>query len=130
MLGNIKLHITHIAGSRMIVSVIDGLSRGSLTEGFIGHFLSQGLVGCVPLHLSPLQQSPTLLQWLRTWIPFCSIEPLAPEEWFTQGHGLAVTGVISPSSNWHPQLSKHSWLLWDLAPAAAPSVLRSLVPPV
>jgi len=124
MLGCVKLHLTHIAGTRMIQSGVDGLSRGSFTEGFVGHPSIQGLASCVPLHLSPTQRSSGLLPWLHQWIPFRGVEPLTPEQWFTLGHGLQETAPFMDA--WQPQETRNRWFLWDLAPAAAPTAVEEL----
>jgi len=102
MLGCVKLHLTHITGTRMIQSGIDGLSRGSFIEGYMGHPSVQGLASCVPLHLSPSQRSPQLLPWLCQWIPFRGVSPLTPEQWFPRRHGLEnATPPSAPDSGNH-----------------------------
>jgi len=126
MLGCVKLHLTHVAGTRMIQSGIDGLLRGSFTEDFLGHPSVQGLASCVPLHLTPTQRSPTLLAWLQQWIPFQGVNPLTPEQWFTLGHGLADPDPPRSTGFWQPQESHHRWFFWDLAPAPAPTAMKEL----
>ena len=41
-----------------------------------------------PLHLSAHDRSPSLIQWIKSWIPVDEITLLKPEDWFTLGHGL------------------------------------------
>jgi hypothetical protein len=68
MAGSLRLHVTHIAGSRMIASGVDGLSRGNVTEGLMLQPSVATFASFVPLHLSALTRSPSLLAWLRSWI--------------------------------------------------------------
>jgi hypothetical protein len=126
MLGCVKLNLTHIAGTRMILSGIDGLLRGSFIKGYMGHLSVQGLASCVPLHLSPSQRSPQLLPWLCQWIPFRGVSPLTPEQLFTLGRGLEDASPPSTEDVWELQESCHRWFLWDLAPATAPVILEEL----
>ena len=62
--GNFLLHIYHIAGTRMIASGIDGLSRGELHVSS----LETTVQTIMPLHLSPIDRSPLLREWLCEWL--------------------------------------------------------------
>jgi hypothetical protein len=126
MVGGLRLHVVHIAGTRMIASGVDGLSRGNLTEGLLLQPTPTSFCSFVPLHLSAIQRSPALLHWLRSWVPFRSISPLSPEDWFTQGHGLTGQGRSLPGGGWEPELSPHRWYLWDPPPAAAGAAVEEL----
>lgn len=58
MQGQLKLHVIHVAGSRMIAQGTDGLSHGDFTMGVMsGH----PILSFVPLHLDALDRSPALL---------------------------------------------------------------------
>jgi hypothetical protein len=105
---SLKLHLIHVAGTRMIQQGTDGLSRGLHTDGV---FAQQPMLWHIPLHLSALDRCPLLLTWIRTWSPCPHISPLQPEEWFTTGHG---------------QNSPPTWFLWAPAPAAARHALMEL----
>jgi len=126
MTGGLRLHMSHIAGTRMIASGIDGLSRGNTTEGLMLQPSVSAFSAFVPLHLSPIQRSPALLSWLRSWIPFRGILPLSPSDWYIQGHGLTGEGFSDGAGGWDPELSPHRWFLWDLAPAAAGAAMEEL----
>ena len=76
------LHVIHVAGSRMIASGIDGLSRGDTTEGILA---GENVLSFVPLHLSAAERCPKLLEWIKTWYNV-DHEVLTPEGWFTTGH--------------------------------------------
>jgi hypothetical protein len=126
MSGTLRLHVTHIAGSRMIVSGVDGLSRGNVTEGLMLQPSVATFGGFIPLHLSALARSPALLAWLRSWVPYRGITPLTPAEWFTKGHGLTGAGEQLEGGGWDPELSPHVWFCWDPAPAAAGAAVAEL----
>ena len=126
MAGGLRLHMSHIAGTRMIASGVDGLSRGNLSEGLLLQPSPSAFSSFVPLHLSALARSPSLLTWLRAWIPYRGISPLSPTDWYIQGHGLSGKGRALPDGGWDPELSSHKWFLWDPAPAAAGAAVEEL----
>lgn len=83
------LHVIHVAGTRMKVAGIDGLSRGDLLEGMMRS-------GQDPLHFLPISQSaadrsPKVLDWIGSWwkgtdgAPWCGAElrHLCPNDWFS-----------------------------------------------
>jgi hypothetical protein len=39
------------------------------------------MLSFIPLHLSALERSPPLLEWIKSWAG-PSVEALAPEDWF------------------------------------------------
>jgi hypothetical protein len=122
MAGRIKLHVIHVAGSRMIAQGTDGLSRGNYASGVMsGAFM----LSFVPLHLSALDRLPQLLLWIRSWCPDSNIVPLTPEEWFWEGHGLTFD-THDCSAPWRPCPSDRSVYLWTPAPAAASVVVDEL----
>jgi len=126
MTSGLQLHVSHTAGTRMIASGIDGLSRGNASEGLMLQPSATAFGSFVPLHLSAIQCSPDLLPWLRSWIPFRGITPLSPTDWFVQGHGLTGRGTATLAGGWDPELSPHRWFLWDPAPAAAGAAVEEL----
>ena len=58
--GDIRLHVIHIAGTRMIECGIDGLSRGLMNKGVM-----QGR-SLLELQKTALEQSPKLLEWVQS----------------------------------------------------------------
>jgi hypothetical protein len=79
----------------------------------------------IPLHLSALDRSPSLLPWIQSWCPVSDILPLYPSGWFIQGHGL--TGrYITVDGIGYPQLSDQTWYLWTPPPAACRQALEQL----
>ena len=57
--------VSHVAGKRMITQGADGLSRGALNEGVMN---GEDLMTFLPFHLSALQRSIKLLEWMNSWI--------------------------------------------------------------
>ena len=97
LVGNFRLHLIHIAGTRMIAQGTDALSRG---ERHLGQLLSP-LENIVPLHLTAIQRSSLLLPWIKSWAGD-TIIVASPEDWFSRAHTE----------------TDHTWV-WDLPPAAA-----------
>jgi hypothetical protein len=121
-MASLRLHIIHVAGTRMIQQGTDGLSRGLMTDGV---FAADPMKLHLPLHLTPYDRHPPLLQWVQSWCPDSSVLPLSPEEWYTTGHGLAP-GVAGPSGTYFPLLHPGRWFLWSPPPAAARAALEEL----
>lgn len=73
MIAGIKLHLIHVAGTRMIFQGSDGLSRGNLSEGVMR---SEEMTSFIPLHLSGLKRSGILKAWIASWFGFKDTVPL------------------------------------------------------
>ena len=118
---SLALHVIHVAGTRMIQQGTDGLSRGLLTDRV---FANQPMSFHIPLHLSALDRSPSLLPWIRSWCPDSHISALTPEGWYLEGHGIQnyapIYGIIQPVP------SPVSWYLWMPPPAACRHALGEL----
>lgn len=113
MSGQVRLHAIHVAGSRMIAQGTDGLSWGVYAEGVM---TGVPMLSYIPLRLDALSRMPQLLPWVHTWSP-AAIQPLTPEGWFTEGHGLDCRPTTDNS--WRPRPSNQRCFLWTPAPAAA-----------
>ena len=111
---NFTLRIVHIAGTRMIQIGVDGLSRGEMQLGA----LEDKIFNQIPLHLSPMERSPSLQNWLASWLGTedDAFSVAAPTDWF---HAAQQAGETSL-----PQITK-TWV-WDLPPAAAIHALEEL----
>lgn len=60
-----RIQVIRVAGSQMISQGSDGLSRGLLTEGVMR---GNSMLSFVPLHLSALDTSNTVIPWLKLWM--------------------------------------------------------------
>jgi len=100
------LHVTHVAGRRMIAQGTDGLSRGQMSDGAMG---GADFLTFVPLHLSAVDRQPEpLMEWVESWFGSCGdFTWLRPEHWFTQGQHMGRC-------------------VWTPAPAAAEAALEQL----
>jgi hypothetical protein len=99
MKGDFTLHVYHVAGTRMIESGIDGLSRGDKLEG-VG--LGKTLKTFVPIHLSAVERSSGILDWIETWWDkdeMGDLKYMKPIDWFADS-------------------MKGGNFFWDIAPAA------------
>ena len=83
------------------------------------------MLNFVPLHMSALERSEGLLQWVRGWSGQSSLSPLVPEEWFDWGHGLKG-GEKNADGVWIPKESGEKWFLWAPPPAAADVVVDEM----
>ena len=82
----LRIHLVHVAGTRMIEQGTDSLSRGSMFEGVMK---TGDMLSWVPLHLSALTVQPNLMDWLRSWFitPF-TLQPLTPYDWYLKGQDI------------------------------------------
>lgn len=78
--GEFKLHVIHVPGTRMIECGVDGASRSDLSTGVMR---GTPMLEYVPLHLSALERSDSLLDYIKSWLPpHLLVKSLSPEEWF------------------------------------------------
>jgi len=121
---NLLIHVIHVSGKRMISQGTDGCSRGSLMEGVMaGH----DMLSYVDLDKSAIERSPTLLDWIRKWTDQSALEPLTPEGWFEEGHGI-VGGDYDKHGVWIPAHEpKGKMHLWAPPPAVADAALEELL---
>ena len=104
--GEFTLHVYHVAGTRMIASGIDGLSRGDKTEG-----ISRGIsvLNFVPIHQSPIERSNAIVGWIDSWWDdsLGKLHRMTPEDWFS----LSM---------------KKGNFLWDVPPGAGEVAVEQL----
>ena len=84
LFGFKKLHILHVSGTRMIAQGTDGVSRGFLGGGIMS---GEATTSFIPIHLSALQRSPSLIKWIRSWLCKDAIS-LSEMDWFDVGHDI------------------------------------------
>lgn len=122
MQWNLKLHVIHVAGTRMTAQGTDGLSRGDFTMGVMS---SASMLQFVPLHQCAMTRHPPILEWITSWTQLPTLLPLTPEQWYTLGHGLDG-GTYSQEHFWVPGLSSQTIFLWAPPPAAAYAAVDEL----
>ena len=83
MNGEFTLHVYHVAGTRMIASGIDGLSRGDKSEGIAK---GDSIINFIPIHQSPLERSKGLSDWVKSWWDdsLGKLHLMTPEDWFSK----------------------------------------------
>ena len=119
--ANFKIHVVHVAGTRMIEQGTDGLSRGMVYEGLLG--ARYNFLNYLPLNKSSISRSPKVLDWIRSWAPFYS-EVLEPEGWFELGHDIC-SWEKSEEEIWRPIIGGGCWI-WDPPPVAAYKVAEQI----
>jgi hypothetical protein len=105
---NFDLYVYHIAGTRMIESGIDGLSRGDKSEGFAK---GESILTHIPIHLKPTERSEMLRPWLEESI--WDSKALGPLHW------------MSPE-DWFDDLLKEGNFVWDVPPSAGETAVEQL----
>jgi hypothetical protein len=120
----IIVHLIHVSGKRMIAQGTDGCSRGVLMEGVMaGH----DMLSFVDLAKTATERSPDLLEWIRSWTMQDQLEPLTPEQWFVEGHGISG-GHLDSHGVWTPDHEGPGNIhLWAPQPAVADAVLEELL---
>ena len=116
-----KVHMVHVAGTRMIAQGSDGLSRGNLTEGVMR---GSSMKEFIPINKSALDRSPGLQAWLESWIQGGSF--LTPEQWFTLGHEIREEEVEHNSEGMSLPVTRPGTFIWSPPPAAARAALEEL----
>jgi len=125
--GGFKVHVIHIAGSRMIAQGTDGLSRGDIGEGVMS---GQSMLEFVPINKSCLDRSPLLRDWILSWLMPLSkachhdITFLSIKDWFHFGHDI-VGGQSNPENLWLP-IYKSGIHVWTPPPAAGQHCIEQL----
>ena len=119
----IKINVFHIAGTRMIAQGTDGVSRGFLGQGVMD---GMAMSMFVPIHLSPVERSPTnLVPWIRGWAGKGAIL-LDEMGWFQEGHDVegwkeGLDGIPRPIL-----ASTRKAFIWAPAPMAAEVALAEM----
>jgi hypothetical protein len=108
MEGNLFIHLVHVAGTRMIWSGIDGLSRGDHNAGVMA---GESMLSFVPISQSAAERSSSLLPWVRSWA--------APKDQSKK------VKILSPTEWCDPHPSKGTYV-WMPPPAAAATAIEWL----
>jgi hypothetical protein len=106
MRGDLILHMTHVAGTRVVEEGADGESRGDLSTGAMA---GTPVVDYVPLHRDAVSLEPGVKQWLeKSWdTNRGELSFLTPNDWFTHG--------VTPKN-----------CVWTPAPAAADAAAEQM----
>jgi hypothetical protein len=118
-----KIHIFHIAGTRMIAQGTDGVSRGFLGQGVMD---GEAMSAFVPIHLSALEHLPqNLAPWIREWAGKDTII-LSEKGWFEEG--LDLEGwIVDPEGFSQPVISREGkTFIWASAPMAPDVALAEM----
>jgi hypothetical protein len=119
---DVKIHIFHVAGTRMIAQGTDGVSRGYLGQGVMA---GETMVAHVPIHLSAVDRSPNLVPWIRSW---CGEKIILLDErgWFETGHDIEGWKVGCDKFE-RPVLSKgRRTYIWAPPPIASEVMMEEL----
>ena len=121
-----RIILSHVAGTRMQEQGTDGLSRGNLSTGVMN---GKAMLDFVPIHLSALERSSNLLEWLKSW---CGedLESLSPSDWFSRGHDhdgtfSSPSAFVGEEKITSPNL-KPGLLLWSPPPCIADVAIEEL----
>jgi hypothetical protein len=116
----IMVTVSHVSGKRMIAEGADGLSRGLLNEGVMA---GESIISFVPFHLSAVDRSPGIHDWVKSWADE-EVILLKPEDWFERGHDL-IGGEERADKFWIPKFQRGCYL-WVPPPAAANVALEEI----
>jgi hypothetical protein len=74
-----KIHVIHIARTRMISQGTDGLSQGDMSTGVMG---GADMLTFIPLALTVVERQPELMEWVESWWGTGNTSLLTPEGWY------------------------------------------------
>ena len=120
--SDVKIHIFHVAGTRMIAQGTDGVSRGYLGQGVMA---GETMVAHIPIHMSSISRAPNLVPWIRSW---CGEDAILLDEngWFESGHGIEGWDMGKDGFE-RPRLAKRrNTYVWAPPPIAAEVALAEL----
>ena len=98
MTYGMTIHVIHMSGCRMIAQGTGYCSRGSLMEGVMS---GQDMLMFVDLSRTGAERHPPLLSWVCSWTDLPKLEPLTPEGWFRERHGIRG-GQLDMRKVWMP----------------------------
>jgi hypothetical protein len=87
-----KIHVIHIAGTRMIRQGTDGFSGGDMLTGVMG---GADTLTFIPLSLTAFERHPELVEWVDSWWGTGKTSWLTPKGWYA-GSGQIGTYVWCP----------------------------------
>jgi hypothetical protein len=117
----IKLHIFHVAGTRMIAQGTDDVSRGYLANGVLA---GDAMSSYIPIHLSAMARLPSLIEWMHSWYGPDAVE-MKLEAWSSEGHDIAGWRMNCGGFE-RPILKEGRTYLWLPPPFAANVAIAEL----
>ena len=117
--------VTHVAGTRMIAQGGDGLSRGATNEGVMN---GENYLLFIPFHLSAIDCSPQIKEWLISWASNQKLTFLTPDDWFQKGHNIIgwKEELDRPGNKLWKPIIKHNTYVWSPPPAVADVAVEEL----
>ena len=116
-----RIHIFHVAGTRMIAQGTDGVSRGYLGEGIMA---GKPMEAFIPIHFSASDRSASLGEWIKSWTSSALIH-LEARDWFDTAHD-----IDGWDRGWdtfkRPHLCEGRSYLWTPPPFAADVAIAEL----
>ncbi len=87
----------------------------------------QNMLSFMDLAKTAVERHPPLLTWIRGWTGNGKLEPLTPEGWFVEGHGIKG-GYLDDHKVWIPNHeAKNELHLWAPQPPVADAALEELL---
>ena len=122
MENSCKIHVSHVAGTRMIAQGSDGLSRGNLSEGVMRGIDMRDFI---PIHKSAFERSPALAAWLDSWTDG-EASFLDPTDWFWRGHEVVEGEYEVNSEGLVFPKTEPGTFIWSPPPVAAGIAMEEL----
>jgi hypothetical protein len=118
---DLKLHLVHVAGTRMIAQGTDGLSRGMMCEGVMA---GKDMLEYIDIARCSIERHPGIAEFIRKITGVSTLKPLSVEEWFVEGHGI-VGGYRDQHQMWIPSHAPNNQIYWwDPPPVVADVALE------
>jgi hypothetical protein len=117
----IKIHIFHVAGTRIIAQGMDGVSRGYLALGIMA---GKAMCSFIPIHQTACECSPKLVEWIKVWSGSNSIV-LYLMGWFEKGHDIVGWNKGIDGFE-RPIISSKKTYIWSPPPFAAKFTLAEM----
>ncbi len=85
------------------------------------------MLSFIDLGRTAVKRHPPLLDWVRSWTGRMDLEPLTPEGWFEEGHGIRG-GTLDKHKIWIPMHEdKNKLHLWTPQSPVADAALEELL---
>ena len=118
----VKIHVFHVAGTRMMAQGTDGVS----SRGFLGEGIMSGkpMSDFIPIHLAAFERSPKLIQWISSWSS-ASIIVLELRDWYDVAHDIDGWKMGWDNQK-RPCINEGRTYVWNPPPFAADVAIAEL----